>query len=65
MVYSISRGHARLLATRFQNQSGRKKLVLRLKSYFTGQIPLNRENVKEGIAQCVEKLEKDRVIDRA
>ena len=28
-------------------------------------ILLNHENVKEGIAQCVEKMEKDRVTDRA
>ena len=28
-------------------------------------ILLNPENVKEGIAQCVEKMEKDRVTDRA
>ena len=42
-----------------------KKLVLRLKSYSRGLIRLNHENVKEGIAQCVEKMEKDRVIDRA
>ena len=49
-------------ATRFQNQSGRKtELVLRLKSYSRGLIRLNHENVKEGIAQCVEKTEKERV----
>ena len=53
-------------ATRFQNQSGRKtELVLRLKSYSRGLIRLNHENVKEGIAECVEKMGKDRVIDRA
>ena len=26
---------------------------------------LNHENVKEGIGQCVEKMEKDRLIDSA
>ena len=53
-------------ATRFQNQSGRKtELVLRLKSYSRGLIRLNHENVKEGIAECVEKMGKDSVIDRA
>ena len=52
--------------TRFQNQSGRKtELVLRLKSYSRGLIHLNHENVKERIVQCVEKMEKDLVIDRA
>ena len=40
-------------------------MVLQSKSYSRGLIRLNHENVKEGIAQCVEKMEKDRVIDRA
>ena len=53
-------------ATRFQNQSGRKtELDLRLKSYSRGLIRLNHENIKEGISQCVEEMEKERVIDRA
>ena len=43
-------------STRFQ---------LRLKNYSRGLIRLNHENVKEGIAECVEKMGKDRVIDRA
>ena len=49
-----------ILKSKWQN-----KLVLRLKSYSRDLIPLNLENVKEGIARCVEKMEEDRVIDRA